>query len=162
MIPRGIVTISQEGSQNLTVPTTFLNDLPSFQNVAVDKTAVFPIIYLDEPLTSNGEITPADAIRETYPVRYMFLNRDELTPTAGQRKARFDSTQQQHDLVITEMKSLSKEFITKLYQKKFDNVREIKEITGITWTNVRNEFGANLSGVVLEMDIELNNVDSVC
>lgn len=161
-MPREIVEIIEEAASKLDPAPTVLNDYPSLQNIKVDKNDVFPIIYIDEPISSTGEVTVADAIREIFNLRILFLARDAASVGTGQRKARFDSTQQQHDLVIKEMRALSKQIIANIYKKTFDNTREVKSIAGLVWTNVRNEFNANVSGVALNIDIELNNVDGLC
>lgn len=167
-MPRGIKAIIADAVSKLPIATRFVNDLPSFQNVVVDKNTEWPILFIDEPLVSDGTITSADAIRETHNIRLLFLNRDTQTPQppnaqgTQRRAAAFDRQQQDHDLVIAEMKTLSKQFIAAMYKNEYEDMREVKTIESIQWANIRNEFNANISGVALTMNVELMNSEGLC
>jgi hypothetical protein len=130
----------------MTGSPTFIYGTEGWNNFKADSAAVFPVIFLNEPLMSNDKLAKSGYMEEVYPLKMMFLD-----------KAQIDWTPAQHHTIIDAMRLLRREFINRLQDD--DNIREIDNIQT---TDVFNVLDMNLSGVLLEIEISLYNSLSNC
>jgi hypothetical protein len=104
------------------------------------------VVFLDEPITSNDQLTQGGYIEEEYPLSMLFVNKTEL-----------DYTPEQHRVIIDAMRVLSKRFILRLQANA--NIRFVKTSIRIDVTNI---FDVNLSGVILKIVVVPKNTDGAC
>lgn len=127
---------------------TFIHGEREIQNYLADELAGVTI-SLDEPITSNDFIKKGGYIEEEYPVTIMFTDKSEL-----------DNTPEEHQVIILQMRALSKRFVNRLMSSTYgENVREVKNMTR---TDVKNIFDVNKSGVILRLTIVPFNTDTPC
>lgn len=123
------------------------------QNKDADN-ATFPKLYLDEPLTSRETIRSAGTTT-VYEVKLFFAD-----------KALLDATPQQQRQTIVQMRSLAKEFITRLQQQTYADDRKIFNLasgTQFTLTDVVNlPYDVGLTGVLLEIDLPVFDYNGNC
>ncbi len=132
-------------SESPNVFPTFKHGEKEFQNFIADElTGV--LVFLDEPITSNDSIKGGGYIEESYPISMMFVDKADL-----------DWTPEQHQEVILQMRALAKRFLNRLVGN--ENVRNL---TGVTRTDVKNVLDLNASGVILRLTIVPFNSDSAC
>lgn len=151
----GIVTIIKENAEALVyaeaieavdeINPTFFHGEPQWQNIVADNT-LFPITFLDEPITSNDDLKKSGYIEETYPVKILIANKSSL-----------DYNPSEHNTIVEDMRDLSKKLITRL-----SNDARVKSISNITRTNVINLFNANITGVYLKCSLVLNTTNAIC
>lgn len=124
------------------------------QNKDADN-AVFPKLYLDEPLTSHETIRSNGNTSTVYEVKLFFAD-----------KAQPDATPQQQRQTIVQMRALAKEFITRLQQQTYTDERKIFNLqsgTQFTLTDVVNlPYDVGLTGVLLEIDLPVFDYNSNC
>lgn len=129
----------------ITGTPSFYYGIKGWQNLEADD-GVFPAIYLDEPIKSYDDIKQSGYIEESYPLKLLFIDKSEL-----------DWSPRQHQVIITAMRALRREFLNKLQQS--DTIRHVADSQT---TDVMNLFDVNVSGVLLEVTIFLYNTESSC
>ena len=123
----------------------FAHGEKDFQNLFSDE-AVYPIVYLDEPIQNDFQIVSSGAIQEYYPIQLMILYKTEL-----------DFTPDQHDVLIQKARLCARKFLTLAGMSQ--QVRELDSIKGIEVINV---FDANTSGIVLSCRLSFYDSTSIC
>lgn len=109
------------------------------------------VIYLDEPITSNDEISNG-AIVPTYPISLVFGCKSEL-----------DFTPEQHQELIKLMRASAAKFVLSLLAEVDEYNRKIfKPITSFRRVDFINLFDANMSGCFLELSLKVATPESVC
>lgn len=138
-------------SATLAPEVTFGYGEREWQNLLADKDN-FPVVYLDEPVFSEDKILAGGVIDVNYRISMVFLDQTAL-----------DWTPEQHDEVISRMRTLARQFVIKLSESKDIYERRImKSVTGIRRTNIKNIFDLNASGCVLEFTFTPLGGDSIC
>lgn len=116
---------------------SFLNELDSVN---------FPVCYL-EPIVSSDTFNQAGYLKEVYSVRILFAGKSQL-----------DWKYKQHNVVINSMRVLSRAFLGKI-QKDTENVLSISNIRRTTGINVSD---INITGIYMQLEIELSNNNTNC
>lgn len=144
-------------SQEMPDENVFIYGKTGFQNLVADEALELVeskyLIFLDEPITSNDEFTQGGAVFSPYNVKMMFAKKSDL-----------GWTYEQHDVVIAQMRSVSRDFILRLLASvnSEDGSKNIKSIANVSRTNVQNVLDVNLSGVVCSFQITPYNDDGIC
>ena len=123
----------------------FAHGEKDFQNLFSDE-AVYPIVYLDEPIQNDFQIVSSGAIQEYYPIQLMILYKTEL-----------DFTPDQHDVLIQKARLCARKFLTLAGMSQ--QIRNLDSIKGIEVINV---FDANTSGIVLSCRLSFYDSTSIC
>jgi hypothetical protein len=129
----------------LTGNPSFYHGIKGWQNLEADDES-FPAVYLDEPIISYDDIKQSGYIEESYPLKLLFID-----------KSHPDWNPIQHQVVITAMRLLRREFLNKLQQND-----DIRHIASSQTTDVMNLFDANVSGVFVEVTVYFYNQESSC
>lgn len=137
-------SIIKEIAEALDGSPLFYSGFKSYQNL--QDVEQFPVIYLDEPLTSIDELKQTGYIQAVYQVDMFFGNKTEL-----------DNTQLEHDVVINAMRELARQFIIAC-----QNDERIRFIKNAKRTNIINLFDLNLSGCFLTIELTPYNDDGRC
>jgi hypothetical protein len=154
------VTISQllkSIAETLSVPNVFIYGKKGFQNLMADEALALTenncLIFLDEPISSEDNFTQGGAVQTKYKINMMFA-----------QKSQFDWTFEQHDDVVSQMRSASRDFILRLLASinPDDGSHNIKSVANVNRTNVQNIFDVNLSGVLCSFNIIPFNDDAIC
>jgi hypothetical protein len=147
-----MLSVLEEITALLIPPTSFFNGLPSDQNLNAE-VVIFPAVFNTEPLESEHLVTASMNLKATYPLTLYFLSNDAL-----------EDTQKQHDVIIYEQRAQAKKFIMQLlaYRVNADAILYVNEITAIKMTNVINILDQNLTGIMLEMSVEIIDQETVC
>jgi hypothetical protein len=121
----------------------FISSSRFIQNYETDNNRVFPIAYLDRPLTIIGDNTAQGTIIERLSVTMLFA---DLQPEL------VDSIEAQAnvDIQIESMRLAARKFITALQK---DEQTEL--ISSVNYRDVVNFFDANVCGIVLSFSIKL-------
>lgn len=128
-------------------PPEFYHGTSQWQNLNADKADLDDgIVYLDEPITSDDDLTQGGYIEEAYPLRLMFL-----------KKSKLDWTPTQHQVIISEMRTLRRKFLNKLQDDA-----GVRYVSDVVTTDVMNVLDANLSGVLVEVTVTPFNSESAC
>lgn len=111
-----------------------------------------PILYVNEPITSDDEFSQGGRIIEKYAIEFMMaVLTDEDTP------------QILHDTAVTPMRALRQEYIERLKEKRdVDNRVMIETITSIKTSNVIGIFDGMFSGVIVTMIIQPYDYTGQC
>lgn len=148
-----IVAAIQNVVSQMSMECSFIYGLKGWQNLKADKTATFPVIFLDEPITSNDTFGQGGAIDIQYNLNIAFLTKSKL-----------DWTPEEHDVCIQSMRNLRREFILRLKKVKNNTTNEhlFRSIDNIVTTNAVNVFDVNLSGVLVSFQIVPMSGDGIC
>lgn len=114
----------------------------------------YNVVYLYEPIFSDGLINKGARYSETYPVMMFFAGAGSLDDIPTDREA-----------IVTEARLMARRFVALLlrYEEAATSYRLVKEVTNIKMTNTYNEYDINVHGVILEMSVELlDRTDSTC
>ncbi len=132
---------------SLTGPPVFYHGTSKWQNLNADKADLDDgIVYLDEPITSDDDLTQGGYIEEAYPLRLMFL-----------KKSKIDWPPTQNKVIISEMRTLRRKFLNKLQDDA-----GVRYVSDVVTTDVMNVLDANLSGVLVEVTVTPFNSESAC
>jgi len=124
----------------------FYHGRTDFQNLIADEQG-YPALYLDQPITTNYNLSQSGYTSATSPVSILFLYKSEL-----------DWTPQQHDInCIQPAEAKLREFINRCEANP-----AIDSVSAITATEFINLFDANTSGKTLNVTLQVNNQYSVC
>jgi ABC-type microcin C transport system duplicated ATPase subunit YejF len=148
-----IVSAIQNVVSQMSIECSFIYGFKGWQNLKADKTAVFPVIFLDEPISSVDNFSQGGAVDITYNLNIAFLTKSQLSWTA-----------EEHDTVIQAMRNVRREFILRL-KKIADtstNQHLFRSISNITTLNAMNVFDVNLSGVLVSFQIVPMSEDGIC
>jgi hypothetical protein len=148
-----IVSAIQNVVSQMSMECSFIYGLKGWQNLQADKTAVFPVIFLDEPISSIDNFSQGGAVDITYNLNIAFLTKSNLNWSAAQ-----------HDTVIQAMRNVRREFILRL-KKVADtstNQHLFRSISNITTLNAVNIFDVNLSGVLVSLQVVPMSSDGIC
>lgn len=124
---------------------TFEIGVKSWQNVIADN-AVFPIIFLDEPIKSEDTIKSNRIIEEKYKLILYFFDKSNL-----------DLTALQQNVIAENMRTLRREFLLELSKDE-----KVKSISGLNTENQFNVLDCNLTGCRLFLDLILYPDENVC
>jgi hypothetical protein len=124
------------------------------QNKEADN-AIFPKVYLDEPLQSREVLKATGNTDVVYPVKMFFA--DMVEP---------DATPAQQRTIILQQRTYAKEFLVLLTQAQYNDGRRIFNLSSginVVLTDVVNlPYDVTLSGVFLEMDLPIINYGTIC
>lgn len=129
-------------------PLTFVHGSKAWQNYFADRKSIFPIAFLDEPITSKNLLTKTSWVEERYTLSLMFAN----------KSGGLDRTPAQLQVIIAAMRVYAAEFIQRLSDN--DNVKLVlpdHEIDDISYFT-----SANLTGCVLTFTVIPKNLTSIC
>jgi hypothetical protein len=115
---------------------TFKHGEKEWQNFISDEITGVRI-FLDEPIRSNDNVRQGGLIEESYPLFILFADKSEV-----------DWTPEQHEVVISQMRTLSNRFINRLNS---DN--GVRSFTSVSKQEVKNVYDTNLSGVIISITI---------
>jgi hypothetical protein len=125
---------------------SFQHGKADFQNLIADE-GTFPALYLDQPITTNYELSESNYTTASYPVKLLFLYKSEI-----------DWTPEEHDTnCITPAESLIRAFVNTC-----NNSVSIDSISSLSSFEFINLLDCNLSGKSLDITIKLVNDYSVC
>jgi hypothetical protein len=118
--------------------------------------ATFPKVYLDEPLKSRETIASGGNAQVVYPVVLFFAD-----------KAILDATPSQQRVIILQMRTYAKEFITRIqaYTYQANGLKAFNMSSGLTYnlTDVVNlPYDVGLTGVLLEIELPIINYGAIC
>lgn len=149
MIVQSIYSIVSE----LSTKTAFIYGLKGWQNLKADKTASFPVAFLDEPISSSDTFGQGGAVDIRYNLQMAFLTKSGL-----------NWTPEQHDKAIQEMRALRREFILRLKKAKDTTTNEhlFRSVENITTLNAMNVFDVNMSGVIVTFQLTPMSGDGIC
>ncbi len=125
--------------------STFRIGWKSFQNFKADNESVFPLRYLDTPITGDDSLKQSGYIETDFTLTIAFLDKT----TEG-----LTSTPVQADDVIQEQRRQSSIFITACQNSDF-----IHFVKGSKRTEIVNIFDMSLSGIILEITLTPFNPD---
>lgn len=109
----------------------------------------FPFIVYETAITTTGTFTGAGRIQASAPLKFMFLDLDDL-----------DSDGLESDEIVKRMRSLANQFVLKIQNS--DLLIPGMDITTFTLSNIFKAFDAAASGVLLEITIPLNEDVNYC
>lgn len=125
---------------------SFYHGREDFQNLIADEESL-PALYLDQPITTNYNLSESGYTVASYPIKMMLMYKSEL-----------DWTPIQHDTnCITPAEAKLREFIN-----RSNNHTSIESITAISSIEFINLLDVNVSGVSLDITLTLRNNYSVC
>lgn len=151
-----IVTILSDiiGLIGASPPLTLTHGTRPEQNFEADN-AIFPKVYLDEPLQSRETIKAVGNTDVVYPVKLFFADKADLDATPAQQR-----------VTILQMRTYAKEFITLLSNAQYQNGQRIfspLKDTTVTLTDVVNlNYDVGLTGVLLEISLPVINYGDIC
>lgn len=120
-----------------------------------EEPAVFPRLYLDEPLVSKHKISSTGSISTTYKLKLFFCDKSAL-----------DAAPQQLRSQIVIMRSYAREFVSRLMQHTYLDGRKVFALqsgTEYILTDVVNlPFDTALTGVLLELDLPVIEYNTNC
>lgn len=130
----------------LTGPPAFVHGTEGWLNIVADKTGLKKgLVYLDQPLESEDSLHKSGYLEENYFLRMFFLKKSKLSWTPIE-----------HNEVISEMRTLRAEFVSKLSANS-----SIRSIERVATMDVMNILDVNLSGTIVEIGvIPFNNYSS--
>lgn len=137
---------------DLSTDVDFLYGPKEWQNYSADN-ATLPVMYVNEPITSDDTFTQSGRIIEEYNLEIFFGKQAEPDWTAAQH----------HTNCVQPMRELANEFILRLLEKR-DNVnRELVEtIRNIQKSNIQGLFDTYSSGVVVTLRLTPYDYGRVC
>ena len=125
---------------------SFQHGRVDFQNLIADE-GTFPALYLDQPITTNYNLTDSGYTIASYPVKLLFLYKSEI-----------DWTPTEHDTnCISPAELKIRDFINRC-----NSNASIDEISAMSSFEFINLLDCNLSGKSLDITIQLNNTYSIC
>jgi hypothetical protein len=138
---------------DLTPVTAFIYGLKGWQNLKADKSATFPIAFLDEPISSSDSFGKGGAVDIRYNIKMAFLTKSELAWTA-----------EQHDVAIQEMRTLRRQFILRLKKIADPATCEhlFRAVDNVNTLNAMNVFDVNLTGVIVTFQLTPMSGDGIC
>lgn len=117
-----------------------------FANLDLDE-ATFPVVYLDQPVTNDYQLTAGNYIGEIYPITLFFMYKSEL-----------DYTPQQHDVnCITPANNAIRQFISVCQDSEL--IDEVSDASGNEFTNL---LDVNVSGKSLSITLKPRINASAC
>ena len=153
IIERIVDTQMNMDSGGLKFPA-FVYGEKAYANQKDNVVLTYNVIYLYEPIFSDGSIGKGGGYSEVYPVMMFFAGAGNLDDIPTDREA-----------IVTEARLMARRFIALLlrYEEAVTSNKLVREITNIKMTNTYNEYDINVHGVILEMSIELiDRTDSTC
>jgi hypothetical protein len=131
-------------------PPTFIMGTKGYQNLVADKVKVWPVAFLDHPLVNQIRNMQGGRIQRKYNCTIAFLD-----------KIKFDSTAEQHDVIIEQMRDLATGFIQAV-SKEIGKEDKLLTFDLINEREGINIFNVNLTGVILNFEIIPFESESFC
>lgn len=138
---------------DLSTKTAFIYGLKGWQNLKADKTATFPVAFLDEPISSSDSFGQGGAVDIKYNLQMAFLTKSQL-----------NWTPEQHDVAIQQMRELRREFILRLKKVSDPSTNEhlFRSVDNVSTLNAMNIFDVNMTGVIVTFQLTPMSGDGIC
>lgn len=134
------------GQLGVSPELTFIYGSKAVQNLLADDVDVFPCVMLDSPRTGELTVAASGAVVDIMNVSYFVAEKgkqDELASTTRE--------------IIEEMKVYAAKILVRLVSRP-----GYKQIGSAKYIEVEGMFDANLTGIIVEVKIQLTNPVSIC